>query len=110
MPKRVIIKNISHDIGHGLYPAKTISGDMMNVSADIFCDGHDELSAVMQIRPEARNNWKEIPMKFISNDRWVAEYIPQKTGFYNFKILAWVDHFETWRKGLEKKIKAGVDV
>lgn len=49
-------------------------------------------------------------MDFLGNDGWEASFVPDHLGTWQFEIVAWVDHFLSWRRGLAKKVEAGVDV
>ena len=42
---RVIIENVQPQVDGGLYPAKRTVGERVDVSATIFGDGHDHISA-----------------------------------------------------------------
>ena len=48
-------------------------------------------------------------MKPLVNDRWEAAFRVGELGRYGFKVQGWVDHFETWRRDLLKRIKAESD-
>src|SRR5687767_157497 len=102
--QRVIIERVEPEIDGGRFPIKRTVGEKVVVEADIFADGHDVLSAVVRFGD------KEIPMKPLVNDRWRGEFVVQELGAHCFSIEAWVNHFETWWRGLEKKVKAGMDV
>jgi starch synthase (maltosyl-transferring) len=108
--QRVIIDHIRPQVSGGLYPSKAVIGKPVLLSADIFTDGHDEIGASMLIRHTSDKKWQEMPLNFIENDRWELAYTPQHTGFYQFRVQAWVNHFSTWKKGLIKKLKAGQDI
>jgi starch synthase (maltosyl-transferring) len=108
--QRVIIDNIRPQVSGGQYPSKAVIGKEVLLSADIFTDGHDEVSASVLMRHTSDKKWQEIPLNFIENDRWELPYVPQHTGFYQFRVQAWVNHFRTWQKGLLKKLKAGQDI
>lgn len=108
--KRVIITNVKPQVEGGKFPAKTTVHEQITISADIFCDGHDEIAAYVLLREEGTKLWKEYPLRLINNDHWEYSFVPEKTGRYSFRIIAWVDHYTTWRKGLIKKISAGQDV
>ena len=108
--KRVIITNVSPQVENGKYPAKTAIEDETILSADIFADGHDELAAAAYVRYAKGGQWEQLPMQHVLNDRWEAVLIPQKTGFYEFQVKAWIDHFSTWQKGLRKKFDAKQNV
>ncbi|WP_276133159.1 alpha-1,4-glucan--maltose-1-phosphate maltosyltransferase [Polluticoccus soli] len=108
--KRVVIIDVSPQIENGKYPAKAVIDEPVVISANIFGDGHDEIGVSVMIKAKGDRVWKEFPMRLINNDHWEFSFVPPKLGFYQFQVLAWIDHFATWKKGLLKKIAAGQDV
>ncbi len=106
---RVVIEGISPEIDGGRFPAKRTVGDIVRVEADIFTDGHDSISAALLYRHEDAPGWQESPMQALVNDRWAGEFTVQELGRYRFTIHAWVDHWETWRHDLLKRIEAKSD-
>jgi len=108
--KRVIITNVTPQVEGGKYPAKRAIGENVLLSADIFGDGHDVVAASAIFRHESDEQWSNIPMTYVINDCWEASWTPDKTGFYEYRITGWIDHFTTWKKGLVKKYDAGQDV
>jgi starch synthase (maltosyl-transferring) len=107
--KRIIIEGISPEIDAGRFPAKRTLGDQVVVEADVFTDGHDSISASLLAHREGSDEWTEIPMRPLVNDRWTASFRVSELGRYGFKVQGWVDHFETWRRDLLKRIKAESD-
>ncbi len=107
--KRVVIEAVSPEIDGGRFPAKRTVGDQVRVEADIFTDGHDSISASLLAHREGSSEWVEIPMRPLVNDRWTAAFRVSELGRYGFKVQGWVDHFETWRGALLKRIKAESD-
>jgi len=107
---RTIITNISPVVENGRYHSKTSLNEETLISADIFCDGHDEIGCSVHLKINDARQWKEYPLQFLHNDHWQFSFIPAETGIYQYRIQAWVDHFNTWRKGLLKKFEAGVDL
>jgi starch synthase (maltosyl-transferring) len=107
--RRVIIEGITPQVDCGRFPAKRTVGDQVRVEADIFTDGHDAMSALLLAHREGSDEWTEIPMKPLVNDRWEAAFRVGEVGRYGFKVQGWVDHFETWRRDLLKRIKAESD-
>ncbi len=107
--KRVIIEGISPEIDAGRFPAKRTLGDQVVVEADVFTDGHDSISASLLAHREGSDEWTEIPMRPLVNDRWTASFRVSELGRYGFRVQGWVDHFETWRRDLLKRIKAESD-
>jgi starch synthase (maltosyl-transferring) len=107
---RVVIEDVSPEIDGGRFPAKRSRGETVTVEADIFADGHDSLTAVMRYRHESSPAWVEVPMVALPNDRWRAEFTVTELGRYVFTVEGQVDHFETWRRQLAKRLEAGQDV
>ncbi len=107
--KRVIIEGIAPEVDGGRFPAKRTVGDQVRVEADIFTDGHDAIAASLLAHREGSDEWTEIPMRPLVNDRWEAAFRVSELGRYGFKVQGWVDHFETWRRDLLKRITAETD-
>lgn len=107
--QRVVIEAIAPQVDDGRFPAKRTAGDQVRVEADIFTDGHDAIAASVLARRVGAGAWTEIPMQALVNDRWFAVFRVSEVGRYQFKVLGWVDHFETWRRDLLKRIEAATD-
>ncbi len=108
--RRVVIEGVVPEIDDGRFPIKRIVGDTVQLEADIFADGHDELSAVLLYRHSAEDEWTEVPMQMLVNDRWRGGFPVLCLGTYLYTFMAWVNEFITWRRDLEKKVAAGLDV
>ncbi len=104
--RRVVIENVAPEIDEGRVEAKRVVGETVVVEADIFCDGHDALSAVVW-RRSGGGDWSAQPMALTVDDRWRGVFEVIELGPYFFTIEAWVDRFGTWRNGVDKKIQAG---
>jgi starch synthase (maltosyl-transferring) len=107
---RVIVEGVQPSVDDGAFPAKRVEGDDVVVEADIFADGHDLISAVMLHRHAADSKPTEVRMRPLVNDRWRAEFRVEKLGLYLFTIEAWIDHFLTWHRDLQKRAKVDLDV
>jgi starch synthase (maltosyl-transferring) len=107
--RRVVIEGITPQVEAGRFPAKRTIGDQVRVEADIFTDGHDAVAASLRAHREGSSEWTEIPMQPLVNDRWFATFRVGELGRYGFKVQGWVDHFETWRRDLLKRIAAESD-
>lgn len=106
---RVIIESLSPEIDGGRFAAKRTLGDKVHVEADIFTDGHDSIAAALLFKHDSETTWHETPMLAVVNDRWAGEFTASQLGRYSFTVEAWVDHWETWRRDLQKRIKAETD-
>lgn len=107
---RVIIENVQPQVDGGLYAAKRTLGERVDVSADIFADGHDHIRAHLLYCKEQDPDWTKIEMHAVGNDRWEAFFYTTEKGYYKFTVVAWIDHFITWYEGFKKKVAANVDV
>jgi starch synthase (maltosyl-transferring) len=106
---RIEIEEVYPELDGGRYPVKRIVGETFEVWADLFRDGHDRLRAVVKHRYED-GAWRETPLVFYDNDRWVARFRLDRVGLWQYTIEAWTDRFESWREELEKKRDAGQGV
>jgi starch synthase (maltosyl-transferring) len=107
---RVIIENVQPQVDGGLYPAKRTIGERVDVTADIFGDGHDHLRARLLYKKEGAPQWSHVEMTPSHNDHWYGAFTVTEKGIYEFTLIAWVDHFDTWYDGFKKKAAAKVDV
>ncbi|MBI4188285.1 MAG: alpha-1,4-glucan--maltose-1-phosphate maltosyltransferase [Chloroflexi bacterium] len=104
--RRVFIEGVKPEIDGGRFPIKRIIGDKVIVEADVLADGHDVLSAFLCYRKEGTDDWIEVPMEPLVNDRWRGSFVVGELGRYQYKFTAWVDRFKTWQEKLAKKIEA----
>ncbi len=108
--KRVVIESVEPQIDAGRYPIKRIIGDSVEVQADVFADGHDHVAARLLFRFDEISEWASVAMQPLGNDRWRAEFPVSRIGEYLYTVAGWIDHFDTWRSDLEKRIAAGQDI
>ncbi len=107
---RVVIESVRPQIDDGRFPIKRVVGESVVVEADIFADGHDELSCRLWYRQGANGPWRETPMLPLGNDRWRGEFRVTELCNYHYTIEGWVDPFRTWRHDLIKRLEAGQNV
>ena len=105
-PSRVVIASVRPEVDAGRFPIKRVIGEEVEVSADIFADGHDVLSAVLLHRPESASRWTEVPMAELGNDRWQASFRVAGQGHHLYTLKAWTDPFQSWRRDLLKRVEA----
>lgn len=108
--KRVAIERVYPEIDGGRFPIKRVTGEAVEVEADIFADGHDSVSARLLYRRQGAGSWREEPMTVLLNDRWKGSFSVEEVGRYEYTLESWVDHFRTWQKDIRKKIDAGQDI
>ena len=108
--KRVVIESVEPEIDAGRYAIKRIIGDTVDVEADLFADGHDHVAARLLFRFQDSAEWTAVAMVLLGNDRWRAAFPVAREGEYLYTVAGWIDHFDTWRGDLEKRIAAGQDI
>ena len=111
----MVIENVSPLVDGGRFPVKRSVGETVHVEADAFVDGHDKISVSIRHRTigsnaHAAGEWREVDMAALVNDRWAGEFEMHTPGWHEFTVVAWVDHFATWRYDLQKRVAAGQDV
>src|SRR5450432_3769060 len=107
---RVVIENVQPQVDCGRFPIKRIVGDRVEVTADIFTDGHDLLHAVLRHRPAAQSDWEEVAMEPQTNDVWQGEFSVPTEGRHVYTLQAWTDRFQSWSRDLAKKFEAAQDI
>lgn len=107
---RVAISHIQPQVENGRFAIKRIVEDDVIVTADIFADGHNHVTADLLFRHQDDQEWQKVPMQYLDNDFWRGRFKVNTLGFYEYTIQAWIDYFQTWQKDLEKKFTADVDV
>jgi starch synthase (maltosyl-transferring) len=110
-PPRIQIERTQPLVDCGRYPAKRTVGDLVDVEADVFRDGHDVLRAVVKHRGPGQREWSEAAMhrtdEEIDGDRWAGTFEVAELGTTRFAVEAWTDRFASWRRELERKVQAG---
>ncbi len=104
--KRVVINNVHPELDCGAYAIKRCCGEKVQVRADIFADGHDELSVWLHYRHESESNWNNVACEAMGNDLWQAEFKVHEIGEYFYELSAWIDEFTTWQHNLKKKLNS----
>ncbi len=113
--RRVRIRAVSPEIDCGRFPIKRVVGEDVEVTANVFTDGHDAIAAVLRhqrVSPDGEplDEWREVPMEHVINDRWRASFRVRDLGHHRYTIHAWIDRYATWRRDTVAKIDAGQDV
>lgn len=107
MRNRCIISNVKPQLEGGTYYIKRVAGESVTVSATIFADSEDSVKAVLAFKHLSEKKWSESPMTIISRDNYEAEFTVQKSGFYQYKIIAWCDDLQSWHRVVVRKKELG---
>ncbi len=113
-PSLVVVEPVSPLVDGGRFPAKATVGERVPVRADVFATGHAIVRAGLAwrrvTRRAGRSRWMCAPMEPLGNDRFEGWFRPDDLGRWEYDVLGWIDHDDTWRRGLLVKVDAGVDV
>ena len=106
----IAIENVQPELDGGHWPIKRVVGDSIQVSADIFKEGHDLLHARVVYRALDEQFWHEEPMLLVENDRWRGRFSVDRNMRYVYSVLAFTDTYGSWRADLQKRLAAAQDV
>ncbi|HOW28001.1 MAG TPA: DUF3416 domain-containing protein [Elusimicrobiota bacterium] len=90
--KSITIEGVYPELDSGRYAVKRREGDVFEVYADIFKDGHDPISSHLLYRRLGEKAWKTTPMTFIDNDRWGGQFTLKENAVYEYTIEAYPIH------------------
>jgi starch synthase (maltosyl-transferring) len=100
---RAMVDALLPEVDGGRFPVKRIAGEPVRIEAHCFTDGHDRLGVVLRWQATDGTEVHEIEMTAQVNDVWTAQFTPPVPGRYRYTVAAWVDHFESWRRELERR-------
>jgi starch synthase (maltosyl-transferring) len=101
---RAVIDRVIPEVDGGRFAVKRVIGDTMTVEAHVFTDGHDALAVMLRYRHESESEWRETPMTLRYNDEWLASFALERLGHYHYSVVAWVDHFLSWRNEFKRRV------
>ena len=108
---QLVIENVAPKLDGGRYPIKRVIGNVIEVSADIFKDGHDLIAARVLYRRPGEASSRIAPFNYAFDvDRWHGSFKADQIGLWQYDVEAWPDRFGTWRSDLGKRLNAGQDV
>ncbi len=106
--RRVAIEHIEPEVDCGRFPIKRVVGEKVVVTADIFADGHDAVSARILYKKQGDPEWRENLMRGSESDSWKGEFVVEEVGIYHYTVEGWIDHFKTWQRDFQKRSEAGL--
>src|SRR4051812_18462212 len=100
------VENFHPSLGAPDYLIKRVAGEPLDVSADVFTDGHVILCVVLKWRITGGDRWFEATMRPLENDRWQGQCSFPTAGRWEYAIEAWADEWLTWKKHFKAKFDA----
>ena len=108
-PSRVVINAVRPLTPDRVSAAKGAVGHALDISANVFADGHDLIAGRVRWRP-ADGQWVDVPMTALGNDRFTGRVHPSRIGAHEFVVEGWIDEHASWRHRTAAKLAAGQDV
>ncbi|WP_330235410.1 alpha-1,4-glucan--maltose-1-phosphate maltosyltransferase [Streptomyces sp. NBC_00566] len=108
---RIPVLDVRPVVQGGRRPAKAVPGEVFEVSATVFREGHDAVAADVVLRDPDGRPGPFTPMRELApgTDRWGATVSADRPGRWTYTVEAWSDPVATWRHTAEIKIPAGID-
>lgn len=101
--QRAVIQQVTPEVDSGRFPIKRTVGEAVIVEAEAFADGHDQIRCSLRFRRQNEAKWSEVAMQPLGNDHWRGSFKVKQLGRYNYGVIAWVDHFRSWRHDLVQR-------
>jgi starch synthase (maltosyl-transferring) len=108
--QRVAIEEVTPEIDGGRFPIQRVVGETVAVTAAVFADGPDVITCRLLYRSERATGWRGVAMQPLENDVWRGEITVDEPGRWQYTVTAWVDPFKTWRREIEQRAAAGMDI
>ena len=87
-PRRIVIQFPTPAVDAGRYPAKRCVGDVVDIAADVFRDGHELIRAVIRYRGPGEEQWREVGMRRIDAHlggvRWAGQFKVDRPGSWQY--------------------------
>ncbi|GAA3794855.1 alpha-1,4-glucan--maltose-1-phosphate maltosyltransferase [Streptomyces phyllanthi] len=108
---RIPVVDVRPRVDGGLRPARAVPGEVFEVSATVFREGHDAVAANVVLTAPDGSAGEWTPMRLLApgTDRYAASVCADREGDWTFRVEAWSDPVATWRHAAEIKIPAGID-
>lgn len=103
--QRVVLEGLEPTVDAGRFPVKRALGEQVRVGVDAFADGHDHLRVMLRFRHESEQDWSEVEMSALPNDRWQGSFGVTRLGRYFYTVVAWIDPFESWRHEFTRRVQ-----
>ncbi len=82
---QLVIENVTPKLDGGRYPIKRVIGNVIEVSADIFKDGHDLIAARLLYRRPGEASSRVAPLTYrFDPDRWHGSFKADQIGLWQY--------------------------
>ncbi|MBC7558325.1 MAG: alpha-1,4-glucan--maltose-1-phosphate maltosyltransferase [Dermatophilaceae bacterium] len=107
---RIPVLEVGPRVEQGAFPVKSVVGEPFTVTATVFREGHDGVSATV-VTTDPDGDQTRAPMMLISPglDHWSATICADRTGHWSYRVEGWSNPYSTWAHDATIKIAADVD-
>ncbi|WP_203843151.1 alpha-1,4-glucan--maltose-1-phosphate maltosyltransferase [Winogradskya humida] len=108
---RIPVVDVAPVVDGGNRPAKSVVGEEFAVTATVFREGHEAVSATV-VLTDPLGGVHQLPMTRVNAglDAWSATVSADRTGSWSYRVEGWSDPYGTWNHDAVIKVGAGVDV
>lgn len=108
---RIPVLDVRPAVDCGARPAKAVVDEVFEISATVFREGHDAVSAHVVLRDPSGRLRPPVPLRELApgTDRWGARVSAEVEGRWTYTVEAWSDPLATWRAHAAVKVPAGID-
>jgi starch synthase (maltosyl-transferring) len=112
MVGRIPVMDVTPVVNLARHPAKASVGEVFDVTALVFREGHDQLGAEVVLTDPQGARRPPLRMHDVEGQvsRMAATVCPDTEGAWTFEVQSWSDPVGTWLHDAGIKIRAGVDV
>ncbi|HEY1075276.1 MAG TPA: alpha-1,4-glucan--maltose-1-phosphate maltosyltransferase [Fontimonas sp.] len=107
---RIVIERCRPSVDGGRYPARGVVGQQIDIEADVYADGHEQLDVELLMWGPQGDGCVRTPMQSLGNDRWRASFVAAHCGLHRYAIEASIDPWGNLRSALARKRAAGVAI
>ncbi|GAA2021543.1 alpha-1,4-glucan--maltose-1-phosphate maltosyltransferase [Pseudokineococcus marinus] len=104
---RIPVVDLAPVVDGGRWPARAVVGEAVPVTATVFREGHDAVSAeAVLLRPDGTEASRtRMTCTNPGLDAWRTDVVPDATGEWSFRVEAWSDPYATWEHGARVKVE-----
>ena len=107
---RIPVQDLRPCVDGGARPAKAVVGELVEVSATVFREGHDAVNATLVLTgPDGVEQHHLMTCVNPGLNHWVAPVVPEREGWWRYRVEGWSDPYGTWVHDATIKVRADVD-
>ncbi len=102
--------DVAPAVDNGNRPAKSVVGEEFDVTATVWREGHDAVSATVVLTdPDGAERSLPMTLTNAGLDAWRVTVSADRTGRWAYRVEGWADPYGTWHHDAPIKVAAHVD-